>query len=265
MMTAVKIWISGYGFRDDPSVSVNSSTNSDAHFSRSKNDGINVGRRGFPNAFSSIKSFFMGHQRYGKKKRQKNGIDASSTHKVSIDHTVCSRGSNGRMNESSQLTDISSLEDVDNNNNIAAPSCKNILMSDNTSSFQGGSCLGEICHDIATHRENRVQNNFHFHKSTPTVAPDPHPSVPSADVALQARIEAVEIQQVLLGENHPDVIFALSRLAKLHQRRGDHSQASSIMRESQKRSFLAKNVPQHHHSVAVQAQNSIPREISFSP
>ncbi|KAL3785139.1 hypothetical protein HJC23_013298 [Cyclotella cryptica] len=60
------------------------------------------------------------------------------------------------------------------------------------------------------------------------------------DRALQARIEAVEIQQRLLGENHPDVIFALSSLAKLCQKRGDFEGASSILRESQVRSLRAK-------------------------
>lgn len=60
------------------------------------------------------------------------------------------------------------------------------------------------------------------------------------DPALRARIEAVEIQQRLLGENHPDVIFALSSLAKLCQKRGDFQGALSILYESQVRSLRAK-------------------------
>lgn len=63
------------------------------------------------------------------------------------------------------------------------------------------------------------------------------------DPALRARVEAVQIQQQLLGQNHPDVIFALSSLAKLHQKRGNYKEAETVMRESQMRSLLANTVP----------------------
>lgn len=98
----------------------------------------------------------------------------------------------------------------------------------------------------------------------------PNPQQPSSlksnDPALQARTEAIIIQQEILGENHPDVIFALSSLAKLHQRRGNYIEAASILRESQMRSMQAKSTP---HFFTKSRQNpqeepSVPLEISFS-
>jgi hypothetical protein len=87
------------------------------------------------------------------------------------------------------------------------------------------------------------------------------------DPTIQARIEAVEIQQRLLGETHPDVIFSLSSLAKLCQRRGDFELALSIMRESQVRSMKAKtSVYEKQDSITDQQeyQAVVPPEISFS-
>jgi len=280
-ITAVlKTLSSRFGFRRNQSVIVDSSTNSDPQTFLSENDGVDMGRRGFPNPLSSIKSFSTKKQPDREKNGQNMCRDAVSTRKDSIDHTVLTRESNGRMNEYSHLTDVASLgEDVDNTNKIAAstniskgcmvidagPSITKFSITGNASSFQDSSCHEEICDDLTTYRENLVQNNFHHHSSSQITATySPSSKRPSPDVALQARIEAVEIQQALLGENHPDVIFALSSLAKLHQRRGDYREASSIMRDSQKRSFLAKTVSRHHHSVDFQPQNDIPREISFS-
>lgn len=91
------------------------------------------------------------------------------------------------------------------------------------------------------------------------------------DPTLQARIEAVEIQQRLLGEHHPDVIFALSSLAKLCQKRGDFEGALSIMRESQVRSMQAKTLAYEQQVSRIQQQQEIardgvlvPTEISFN-
>ena len=87
------------------------------------------------------------------------------------------------------------------------------------------------------------------------------------DPTIQARIEAVEIQQRLLGESHPDVIFSLSSLAKLCQRRGDFELALSIMRESQVRSMKAKTsmYKQQGSNTGQQEYGAIvPSEISFS-
>jgi hypothetical protein len=68
------------------------------------------------------------------------------------------------------------------------------------------------------------------------------PSSFALDPAIQGRIEAIEIQQRLLGENHSDVIFALSSLAKMMQRKGDFQGALAIMRESQFRSMRANTL-----------------------
>jgi hypothetical protein len=100
-----------------------------------------------------------------------------------------------------------------------------------------------------------------------------HPQTPfykSGDPTLQARIDAIRIQQKLLGENHPDVIFALSSLAKLQQKRGNHTEAATILRESKMRTTLAQSTPQFYFD-AYCVQNpqeldhpDVPSEISFS-
>ena len=59
------------------------------------------------------------------------------------------------------------------------------------------------------------------------------------DPALQARIEAVHIQERLLGVHHPDVIFAFSSLEKLFARRGMYLEANQIRMAAQRRSFQA--------------------------
>lgn len=85
------------------------------------------------------------------------------------------------------------------------------------------------------------------------------------DPALQARTEAIRIQQQLLGDNHPDVIFALSSLAKLHQRRGNSAEAASILRESKMRSTMAKSAPSKIFGAkSRQNPQEIPTEIFFS-
>lgn len=108
--------------------------------------------------------------------------------------------------------------------------------------------------------------------------PAPRPPSPSGascpgaggavDPALRARAEAVRIQQQLLGENHPDVIFALSSLAKLHKRRGNHFEAASILRESQMRSRMAKSTPsllpsKGRNGLLAHPNANVPTEISF--
>jgi hypothetical protein len=67
----------------------------------------------------------------------------------------------------------------------------------------------------------------------------------SSNSALQARIEAIRIQQQYVGDNHPDVIFALSTLAKVQERLGNHVEAAAIRNESQMRMTLAKYAPVH--------------------
>lgn len=84
----------------------------------------------------------------------------------------------------------------------------------------------------------------------------------SVDPTLQARIEAVKIQEQLLGLSHPDVIFALAGIAKLYEKRGDQAQAANIMRESQMRTIMAKNARnQNQYS---QEAEDVPTEICIS-
>ena len=108
--------------------------------------------------------------------------------------------------------------------------------------------------------------------SAPTYFQQPTSSSPkpnNTDPALQARIEAIRIQQQLLGDNHPDVIFALTNLSKLHQKRGNHAEAADILKESQMRSALAKSTPQFSPSTSrpsfpQEQYSNVPGEISFT-
>lgn len=61
------------------------------------------------------------------------------------------------------------------------------------------------------------------------------------DVAMANRVAALNAQQQLLGENHPDVLFSLQNLAALHYRRGEYAQAQRIMEDNQLRRERAQN------------------------
>lgn len=103
---------------------------------------------------------------------------------------------------------------------------------------------------------------------TTTLSPQPqHPSSPKPnDPALQARTEAIRIQQKLLGDNHPDVMFALSSLARLHKKRGNHAEAASIVKELQTLSMMAKKSALHNAMMSRQNPQddpSVPTEIRF--
>ena len=82
----------------------------------------------------------------------------------------------------------------------------------------------------------------------------------TTDPALEARLEAIKIQEQLLGENHPDVVFALSSLAKLYQKRGYHVDAASLLKESKMRSSRSHSAPQLY----PQEKSNVPTEIAFS-
>ena len=81
------------------------------------------------------------------------------------------------------------------------------------------------------------------------------------DPALQARIEAIKIQEQSLGISHTDVLFALSGIAKLFDKRGDHAQAAKIRKEKQLRSIMAqvKSTSELQH----EDKDHFPFEISF--
>lgn len=83
------------------------------------------------------------------------------------------------------------------------------------------------------------------------------------DPALQARIEAVKIQEQSLGISHPDVLFALSGIAKLYEKRGNHAQAANILKDCQLRSIMAKSAPQGSLNGSHHEKEDLPIEISF--
>lgn len=88
-----------------------------------------------------------------------------------------------------------------------------------------------------------------------------HP--PPIDPALQARIEAVKIQEQSLGISHPDVLFALSGIAKLYEKRGDHAQAANILKDCQLRSIMAKSALQGSLNGSHHEKEDLPIKISF--
>lgn len=96
--------------------------------------------------------------------------------------------------------------------------------------------------------------------------PPPRETIRQLDPALQARIEAVHIQERLLGVHHPDVIFAFSSLEKLFARRGMYVEASQIRMAAQRRSFEAIHTAATGGQMRSDAQEppaNIPAEITF--
>ncbi len=89
----------------------------------------------------------------------------------------------------------------------------------------------------------------------------------NSDSTLQSRIAAIRIQQQYVGDNHPDVIFALSSLAKVQEKRGNHLEAAAIWKESQIRTTLAKKASAHPIASYPPTENShhgaVPTEISY--
>lgn len=140
------------------------------------------------------------------------------------------------------------------------------------------------CRDCSMYN---VLHDYQLHQSESSshqVASDPQPisshssplqSSPSQsnyDPALQGRIEAIRIQQQYLGDNHPDVIFALWSLAKVYQKRGNHVDAAAILKESQIRTALSHSMPTRQSFLGTFcAQNSqteyttmVPNEIFYT-
>jgi hypothetical protein len=122
-----------------------------------------------------------------------------------------------------------------------------------------------------TPQGHELQQTIHPHsriRGAPLQSPSQNLSHPrpasdrSRDPTLQARIDAIRIQQKLLGENHSDVIFALSSLAKQLQKRGNYTEAAAILRESKMRTTLAQSTP--HFFPQEVDHPDVPAEISFS-
>lgn len=75
---------------------------------------------------------------------------------------------------------------------------------------------------------------------SPKIHPAPTASMPTKgkqhqkDPAVRARQEAIRVQQRLLGEHHPDVLFSLECLIRFHRERGEHHEALVVFEEKQR-------------------------------
>lgn len=76
-------------------------------------------------------------------------------------------------------------------------------------------------------------------------------SIYKTNIGLGNRVLALNAQEELLGYDHPDVLFALQKLAGVHYRRGEYDHANRILeeRESRRSGKIGKSI--------------IPSEISF--
>lgn len=248
-------------------------------------------RRSLSNPFFSIRPF----SRRRREDEKGNGSQpqtptttssADHARKVSIDHTVLSRDDSSRHNTSQ---DFSRSFDGGNVEVLHHPNNFNGGLAAAPAPTKSASEPSFLCYqECAPAPVVGAPGYYHHHQVQAPYAPPAAPPAPAAgfahpaqqpppatkaadDPALRARIEAIRIQQQLLGQNHPDVIFALSGLAKLHQRRGNHEEAMDILRESQMRStILAResadlmSARQSHQGLGGHLV-AVPTEISFSP
>ena len=140
-----------------------------------------------------------------------------------------------------------------------------------------------VSHQVPQHpHDQRLSQSFtgsgsslqHSHPLPPPSGPPPNyysRRTPrnykgNMDPALQARVEAVKIQEQLLGVAHPDVIFALAGIAKLYEKLGEHAQAANIRKENQMRSMMAMSGSQGNLNRSSHEENEdqdVPIEISF--
>ncbi|KAL9191329.1 hypothetical protein ACHAXT_001035 [Thalassiosira profunda] len=236
-----------------------------------------------------MKGFFRTRK---KSDADQDGV-VDTARKVSIDHTMLSRDEHAGLVAASG--DFSRSSDADSRggeiyhpSTISAPHASNDRLrivapapappNNMTASRSDPSFLAQYpdgyCHHQAVVSPRDLSHSLRSN-SHPMQPPAQLPtsqqlaSHKARDPALQARIEAIRIQQQLLGDNHPDVIFALSSLGKLQQRRGNHAEAASILSEARMRSQLANSAPQlsslggaSPHSG--QRESPVPTEISFS-
>lgn len=223
------------------------------------------------------------------RRRSKNDDDkdASRHRKESLDQTVLS-GDDSRFNRSmtSHASSTSTFAP-------ASPAMRRVSQSDPSIQSSGLPSEAFMSYECISSQDLLMQNSrpefVENHAGSPSVPYQtqqqrflPPPTNTNSqefvqppsnsferDPTLQARIEAVEIQQRLLGEHHPDVIFALSSLVKLCQRKGDFEGALSIMRECQMRSMQAKTLAHEQQVSRIQQQEMrgmegvLPSEISF--
>lgn len=239
---------------------------------------------------------------FSRRRSKDDGEEKNNRRKESLDHTVlscdesqCKASSNGFTTETPLPMNIKDSVTV-----IGASSSPTLLRraskSDpairspqlQTEACQCHECIAIQQHYLRTSRSHIAPNHFedltphyhhqqqlyHQHFMSPPSIKNRVSSQPNFEhnKIIQARIETLEIQQRLLGESHPDVIFSLSSLAKLCQKRGDYEGALSIMRETQVRSMKAKALAyeqQLNKNQQLEVQNGrdealVPSNISFS-
>mmetsp|Transcript_24364 Transcript_24364/g.51033 ORF Transcript_24364/g.51033 Transcript_24364/m.51033 type:complete len:300 (+) Transcript_24364:121-1020(+) len=260
-------------------------------------------RRSFSNPLFMMRSFSAGRNQKGNSGKQDRKVSIDQTVLSGDDSPALSASQD--FSRSSDAIDSGIVEvfppnfaqgyavplpEQQEHSNDGSDSSNNIKESRSDPSFLthpsdiDGSLHSSISHDgslihqgirYSPHSYPRSRYGYTPQRTSGMVAPPSPPqqrarSVSSSktgkdDPALQARTEAIRIQQQLLGENHPDVIFALSSLAKLHQRRGNSAEAASILKESKMRSKLAKSAPSKIFGArSRQNPQEIPSEIFFS-
>lgn len=208
---------------------------------------------------------------------------AKENRKVSIDHTVLSSEDSHQMMSSDVSPSSFEVDEVGHqlsralpNNNrelIDAPNGYNVHYRVRPHSYSDQSypavslctcidCCAQERHQNLSSRYPLAQGGGYGYVPISSKQPT-HTHPPPIDPALQARIEAVKIQEQSLGISHPDVLFALSGIAKLYEKRGDHAQAANILKDCQLRSIMAKSAPQGSLNGSHHEKEDLPIEISF--
>mmetsp|Transcript_4299 Transcript_4299/g.9525 ORF Transcript_4299/g.9525 Transcript_4299/m.9525 type:complete len:288 (+) Transcript_4299:82-945(+) len=239
--------------------------------------------RSFYNPLSKISKAAARRRKSSGSSGDKGNFDRTNDRKISIDHTVLT-GDDSRHNPSSRSFDADgSVEIFPRQFSKEYPADEHgadsrMKASLSEPSFLAHHPIPDSMYQYQEHSPSALSPNLcNSVRSLPSSpgaaghqnAPQPPATPKSNDPALQARIEAIRIQQQLLGDNHPDVIFALSSLAKLHQKRGNYAEAASILRESQMRRMQAQSGPKRTAPSAMhrdnpQEEQCIPVEISFA-
>jgi len=207
---------------------------------------------------------------------------AKENRKVSIDQTVLSREDSHQMMSSDVSPSSFEVDEVDRQLSRALPNNNNELIdapngygynvhyrvrpdSYSDQSYPAVSlctCIDCCAQERHQHLSSHPLAQGGGYGYVPISSKQPT-HIPRIDPALQARIEAVKIQEQSLGISHPDVLFALSGIAKLYEKRGDHAQAANILKDCQLRSIMAKSATQGSLNGSHHEKEDLPIEISF--
>jgi len=258
--------------------------------------------RSFSNPLLMIRPFCAGGRKRSSSKdkgvaTEKEKGNVQTDRKFSIDHTVLSSGDDSRQNASQDFSTsfdadassvvkvfpptfaqgLAAVEDVHNDADFdekymkASKSLPSFLTHhpDESGIFPCEDCSLALTQQQLSSSVGSYPPRYGRVRAAAAAPPTnlQYSASPKSrdDPALRARTEAIGIQQQLLGENHPDVIFALSSLAKLYQRHGNHAEAATILSEAQMRSSMAKSAP-HLSSKSrqnLQQDPNVPNEICF--